>query len=363
MAVDIQKLLNELVSTQKPQNWFESALDMFGVGILSWMQSENTKGANESNVGLLQEMIEGADQLIEDARAEADSLVQQGEHSAAADLIQYTTEGVGEIWKGAGLGAKAIDKFMGKAKSTLAPLIQQGGFASDEQARMLGIKDSSGKINEFDPSIIEDTPGFKFRQEWGQRGVENSAVGRQLSGQSARELADYNQGLAGTYFDKRYDQLGAMANRGAQGSATLAQLYGNAGGQAANLYGNAGQQAGGLYNNLGANLGNLRVSAAGTRANLLTGAANTLANLSLAGVQGQNASTSSNAAANNALLNDLAQGLGSLGTFGNTTHQPTPVYISTQQGTAPGQPTTAAPNSVVSDRFIPNSDHPQLQKT
>lgn len=350
------KILDNLVSTQTSSDWFDYALNVFGSGILSWMQNENTKDSTGSNVALLQEFLEGTMQAIEDTRIEADNLIQQGENAAAADLIENTTKGVGEIWKGANLGVKAIDRAMGQAKAVLAPTIQQGGFASDEQARMLGIKDSSGKINEFDPSIIEDTPGFKFQQEWGQRGVENSAIGRQLSGQSAMEIADYNQGLASQYFNTRYDQLGTMADRGAQGSATLAQLYGNAGGQAANVYGTAGGNAGSMYGNLGTNLADLRVSAAGTRANLLTSAMNTLANLGLSGVNAQTSQNNTNTLSNNAFLSDLAQGLGSSGTFGNTTHQPTPVHT-TQESVA--QPITRSPINSTSrnDKYQARPDY------
>ena len=135
-------------------------------------------------------------------------------------------------------------------------------------------------------------------------------------------------------------------------------MYGNAGGQAANTYGSAGQQAGGLYSNLGSNLGNLRVSAAGSRANLLTSAANTLANIGLTGVAGQNAAASSNMAATNGFLNDLAVGMGSLGTFGNTTHQPAPNYVTTSPGAAPGTPTANVTEHTAADSFRPNNDYP-----
>ena len=301
-----------------PNSWFDLAVDVFGPGVLSWLQSNNTKQGSQESVRLLQDFLNTSMQMIEDTRIEADFLIQQGETAAAADLIQYTTEGVDEIWKGANLGAESIDRFMGKARSTLMPTIEQGGYASDEQARMLGIKDSSGKKHEFDPSIIEDTPGFKFRQEWGQRGVENSAVGRQLSGQSARELTEFNQGLAGTYFDKRFDQLGSMAERGDRGATTLANLYAGAGSATAGLYGNAGINAGSSLSSLGANLGNLRVGSAGQRAGLLTNTASTLTNLGLAGITGANQGIADTTNATNGFLNDLAIAMGASGTFGNS---------------------------------------------
>ena len=309
-----------------PFQIFQIAAPILG----SFLSGRNTSQAANETMRALQEFIEEMTTYIQEAAAQADVLIAGGEDQAAADLIKYTKEGVAEVWRGAELGEEGLREFMGQTNELFEPIINQGRFAADEQARMLGIPNAAGELEAWAPSLIEETPGFKFRQEWGTRGVENTAIGRYLSGQTAQELAEYNQGLAGQYFDTRFDQLGTMAQRGADAATTQGTLYGNAGATLAQLYGQAGGNAGNLLGGLGSGLADIRMNSALSRAGLLTQAASTIANMGIAGMTGQNQGLMSLTANQNATMSDMLQGLSRIGSLTNNTP---PTTVGTWGGT------------------------------
>ncbi len=300
----------------------------------SYLSGSNTRQASNQTMRALQEFIEEMTAYIQEAASEADVLIAGGEEQAASELIQYTKEGVAEVWRGAELGEEGLREFMGQTNKLFEPIISQGRYASDEQAKMLGIPNADGELEPWDPSLIEETPGFQFRNEWGARTVENSAIGRYLSGQTATELNKFGQGLAGEYFDKRFDQLGTMAQRGADATSTQGQLYANAGNTLAQMYGQAGNSAGTLLGNLGGNLANVRVNSALSRAGLLTQAASTIANMGIAGLTGQNQGIMSLTANQNATMSDMLQGLSRIGQLTNNT-PPTYTWGNANVGNTP----------------------------
>lgn len=281
------------------------AIPLASTVVTGLLQNSNNKGTAKQNNKRTQQFLEEASAAIEEAAELAEYYISIGEDAAASAIIEGTKLGIGEVWKGVDLGEEKLREFVGYANQVLEPIVKQGRYASDEMASMLGIPGSDGKIVPFDSKKLSDTPGYKFREEWGRRTVENSAVGNYLSGQQARELTEFGQGLAGTYFDTRVDQLGGMAGRGDQAATAQAGNFMAAGQGLGSLYGNAGQVAGQLRSAEGLALAELFSQGGMNRANLTSSAASTLANLQLGGVTANNNADVSRANSTNSFLSDI----------------------------------------------------------
>ena len=111
----------------------------------------------------------------------------------------------------------------------------------------------------FNPSNLQNTPGYQFQLAQGKQAIQNqaSASGLENSGATAKGLSNYATGLAGTYYQQAYNNslntyqtnrqnalyqlsaLGGLANIG-QG----AQLTGAAGGRVHRQCRNPGRHAG-----------------------------------------------------------------------------------------------------------------------
>ena len=216
------------------------------------------------NAGLEQAnaIIEGAigraNDIIAAGQKRAEELIAEGMDKAAAAVIEASERAASAVLEGHRIADRRVRAFWREAKKDLQPIIRQGRYARDEMAAMLGIRNSRGKIVAWDADTLEETPGFKFQYEWGKRAVENSATGRVLSGQSARELTEFGQGLAATRFDQHYAQLAELANMGAVSAGIKGQLATQTGGQLGdqaittgtnlgNIHMGTGNQLSGIY--------------------------------------------------------------------------------------------------------------------
>jgi len=105
-----------------------------------------------------------------------------------------------------------------------------GVSALDQQAAMLGIPDSTGKVNAFDPNYITSRPSYKFVQEQGNRAVDRSAAARTgtLGGRAVKEGQRFASGLASQEFNNEFSRLGTLSTMGANASANLAGQVNNA---------------------------------------------------------------------------------------------------------------------------------------
>ena len=311
-------------------------------------QTLNTNSANSSTNRATQAFINQSTQYIEATNTRVQEMLAQGREDAAAALVQGTMESVSEIWRGAGLAEETIRSFLGEAQGYLAPTIAQGRYAQDEIARMLGIRNSAGVLEPWDPSLITETPGFKFRDEWGRRAVENSAIQNFLSGETARELTEFGQGLAGTYFDTRVDQLQGLAGLGANAEVAGADMTARAGQQIGTIQANAGQAAGQAYQSQGAGLADIISQFTLGGAQLATSAASTIANLGLAGLTARNNATTARANTLNTVIGDVTQAVTGL-----------PALMGNKTGTATTTPSSNAgsimglssPNAPIYDDF------------
>ena len=123
-----------------------------------------------------------------------------------------------------------------------------------------------------DYSAFEESPGFQFRLEQGNKALERSAAARgmTLSGSQLKDLSRFNQGLASQEFGNWYNRLAGLASMGQNASVQTGQFGADAARTGAGIYGNMGATAaGGIAN----------------QTNAITNAAGGLA--SLAGQQSQ----------------------------------------------------------------------------
>ena len=111
-----------------------------------------------------------------------------------------------------------------------------------------------GGVEAFDPSgrrlkdiqttSFEGSPGFRFRQEEGNRAVQSSAAARGLlgSGGTLRDLSRFNQGLASQEFGNEFNRRATLAGMGqaaTDASNKTASNFGQLGAQGLSAAGQA----------------------------------------------------------------------------------------------------------------------------
>lgn len=121
------------------------------------------------------------------------------------------------------------------SKAALDPYAQAGGIANEELASRL----SKG----FAPGDLSSDPGYQFRLEQGQKGINRSlgAQGSLFSGKALKAASEYGQGVAASEYDNAYkrwleqnNQLSGQANQGLQAARGLTGIYDNQGNIGAN---------------------------------------------------------------------------------------------------------------------------------
>jgi len=144
----------------------------------------------------------------------------------------------------------------------LTSLGYQGQFGSNGQ--LTGV---SGQGFQFNPSNLENTPGYQFTLGQGLNAVNNqqSAMGLNNSGAQGKALANYATGLAQNTYNQQYQnalntyqtnasQLGGLLNLGQNAAAGVGNAaynaYGAMGNAAAAGTVAAGNQASNTFNSL-----------------------------------------------------------------------------------------------------------------
>lgn len=76
-----------------------------------------------------------------------------------------------------------------------------------------------------------NSSGYKFQQQQGQQALTTSAAAKGMlnSGSAAKAEIKFGQGLGASYFNSYLGQQNQVANRGANASSNLAQIYTGAG--------------------------------------------------------------------------------------------------------------------------------------
>jgi hypothetical protein len=147
-------------------------------------------------------------------------------------------------------------------QGNLAPYMQLGSSTIPQLQQLLG----GGRLNtpfSFNPTMqqLEQTPGYQFTQQQGNKALDNSmaAKGLSLSGAQLKGLDQYNTGLASNTFQQQYQN--ALQN------------FNTNYGQAADQYGRLGGLVS-LGQNAAAGVGNAGLQTASNIGNNITGGAN-----------------------------------------------------------------------------------------
>ena len=179
-----------------------------------------------------------------------------------------------------------------QAQSALQPYISGGQSVLPTLQNLLTPGQSASQLAQM--------PGFKFQSQWGNLAATNQLSAQGLGGSTgplAKALSDYNQGLAGTYYQNTTNALQNYANMGAGSASALAGTAMQSAqqmGQSSQAIG--GAQAQGILGSANALSGGLSgIANAGMLSSLLGGQ-----NGGLGGLYGANAvgGTNVNAAAN-----------------------------------------------------------------
>ncbi len=140
-----------------------------------------------------------------------------------------------------------------QAQSALNPYIQGGQSVLPTLQNLLTPGQSAQQLAKM--------PGFQFQSQWGNLAATNQLAAQGLGGSTgplATALSQYNQGLAGTYYQNTTNALQNYANMGAGAGAALAgtamqsgQQMGQSsqaigGAQAQGILGSANALSGGL---------------------------------------------------------------------------------------------------------------------
>lgn len=124
-----------------------------------------------------------------------------------------------------------LQPFIGAGQSALPYLLAAYGLPGGNAG---GIGQAYG--------AFQQTPGYQFPFQQG-----NLALNRQLasmglinSGAALRDASQYNQGLAGQFWQNYLSGLGGLVGAGQQGASTLGQIGAGVGSSVAQGYGNLG---------------------------------------------------------------------------------------------------------------------------
>lgn len=118
-------------------------------------------------------------------------------------------------------------------------------------------------------ATLSQLPGFQFQSQYGTMATTNALAARGLGGSTGplvQGISQYNQGLAGTYYQNAVNALQGYANMGTTAAGALSSAAGTAGSNVGNLTANTNNTLGATLTNTG------NAAAAGT-----LGSANALA--------------------------------------------------------------------------------------
>jgi len=206
--------------------------------------------------------------IVREAMAQAEAAIRGGNAQAAKQYIEGAKVTAKGILDAVGVSVQTQAQFFNYANSVLTPTIDQGGFAADEIASMLGIPNSRGEIVPFDIDKLAQTPGAQFRRSEMDRTLQNTAAWKELSSQQMNRAQERGNQLAAAEFESRLSQLTPLMSAGANAENQLSQLAGyfgqnigqtqyTGGAAAAEALGGGFKNVGDLFSKQGVNLAEL----------------------------------------------------------------------------------------------------------
>lgn len=219
-----------------------------------------------------------------------------------ADATQSGQAGVGNatalgqlgVSGATGTGNATLDAALQKILSGYQPYSDAGTGALSQLSDLTGANSPLNKQFSFNPSDLQNDPGYKFTLDQGQKAIQRSAAaqGNLFSTGTMKSLAGYTEGSANQYFGDAYNR--ALSTFGTNRQSALSQIgalqgiaglgFGAQQGMAGAQQGIAGQES---ANTIGSGLFNAQLGQQGAQygAGLGLQGANLGAQLGMQGVQ------------------------------------------------------------------------------
>lgn len=192
--------------------------------------------------------------------------------AAAGTIGQSMKDAIAAEQGFVGQGTSAIERILGPYFG-----IAKGGGGGGVLKTLEGLLTPGRSMTD----TLSQIPGFKFAQDWGQRGVTAQATTRGLGGNALTGGAQYATGLAQQGYGSIVDRLQALLGTGASAAGAAAGGIGS-------LFGGAGKTISDILTGGGANIAQTQIgqgnalAGAGTGvAGALSGGASGLANLAI----------------------------------------------------------------------------------
>ncbi len=166
---------------------------------------------------------------------------------AANKIAESVAQAQGGMTNAVGEGNAVLQNVYNQQSDNLNPYLQAGQQGINSLSSMLQPGGELTKQFSYNPSDLQNEPGYQFQLQQGNKAVNNAhaAGGLAGSGSQSKALAQYNQGLAGTTYQNAYNR--ALTTFQTNRENTLKPLQ--------SLI-NAGQTATGQFNGAAQNYGN-----------------------------------------------------------------------------------------------------------
>jgi hypothetical protein len=170
---------------------------------------------------------------------------------AAMMQAQSINNAIGIYKENFDMSLNSLKDSYAQARSDLQPYMDFGKGAATVLNQFLGIGETGNIDMTKIMTALQQTPGYQFAFQEGQRAIDssNAAKGLLNSGAAVREMAQFGQGLASQTYEQHVSDL-----------MNTAQLGQNTVGLTANLATNYGGNVASLYQGLGENLSNAEVA-------------------------------------------------------------------------------------------------------
>ncbi len=200
---------------------YGSGDDVFDRDGPSGSYASNASASNASGADPLGSIFQGladaevrAAEIMAGAQAQAAGEIRAGMEAAARATIESAKVAAAAVLEQANIADARVREFWDVARADLKPIIDQGRFAADEYASMMGIANADGTVVPFDQSDLEETPGYQWNFDQAQRALQNSAQGTALSGANTLNTIGMAQQLSSQAFQERLSGLGFLAEGG-----------------------------------------------------------------------------------------------------------------------------------------------------
>lgn len=146
---------------------------------------------------------------------------------ASQEQQQSIQQAEGDVTNASNNALTTAGNVYGQQQSELSPYISAGAQGLSSLTSALapgGSLATPPSLNlgsfSFDPSDLQDTPGYQFQLGQGENAIKNNAAATgTLGGNAAEALDSYSQGLAGTIYNNAYNQ--ALQTYGANTSSQV----------------------------------------------------------------------------------------------------------------------------------------------